>query len=293
MSSEQLKTEKQDILVGSSKINLEGKNFNRIEYYENNMQFNKAYLTYLEKNNINDLDKKILKQFIENYKNYRNEWINPISRKNINKPLSIDIETASICDLACPHCSREYIITPDKVMSEDLYKKIIEETVNMNVPSIKLNWRGEPLLNPKLSKMISYAKEKGILEVLINTNAVSLTEKKSEEIIKSGLDVMIYSFDGGSKKTYEKMRPGRFINNKFEKVYENIKSFSEIKKKLNAKFPVTKIQMILTEDSRNEVENFYKLFNSIVDEVTVTQYNERGGNFQALTKYHQNIIKNY
>ena len=68
-------------------------------------------------------------------------------------------------------------------MSEDLYKKIIKETIDMGVPSIKLNWRGEPLLNPKLSKMISYAKENGILEVLINTNAVSLTEKKAEAII--------------------------------------------------------------------------------------------------------------
>ena len=293
MSNEQLKTEKQDILVGSSKINSEGKKFDRIEYYVNNMKFNKAYQLYLEKNKTKDLDRKILNKFIEEYISYRNDWTNPLQRKNSSKPLSVDIETASICDLACPHCSREYIITPDKVMDEKLYKKIIEETVNMGVPSIKLNWRGEPLLNPKMPKMIAYAKQKGILEVLINTNAVSLTEKKSHEIIDSGLDVLIYSFDGGSKETYEKMRPGRFMNNKFEKVYENIKRFSEIKKNANSKFPVTKIQMILTEDSRNEVNNFYDLFSSIVDEVTVTQYNERGGNFQELTGDHQKLINEY
>ena len=145
--------------------------------------------------------------------------------------MSIDIETAAICDLACPHCSREYIITPDKIMDEDLYKKIIDETSKLNIPSIKLNWRGEPLLNPKMPEMIKYAKSKGILEVLINTNAVSLNEKKSQEIVDSGLDVIIYSFDGGSKNTYEKLRPGRFKKNSFEKVYDNIKKFSEIKKK--------------------------------------------------------------
>ena len=32
----------------------------------------------------------------------------------------------------------------------------------------------------------------------------------SLKIINSGLDLMIYSFDGGTKKSYEKMRPGRF-----------------------------------------------------------------------------------
>ena len=33
-------------------------------------------------------------------------------------------------------------------------------------------------------------------------------KKCQKKIIKSGLDVMIYSFDGGLKNTYEKMRPG-------------------------------------------------------------------------------------
>ena len=48
MSTEQLKSEKQDILVGSSKINIESNKFNRVKYFEENMQFNKAYLFYLK-----------------------------------------------------------------------------------------------------------------------------------------------------------------------------------------------------------------------------------------------------
>ena len=35
---------------------------------------------------------------------------------------------------------------------------------------------------------------------------------------------MIYSFDGGTKKTYEKMRPGRFKKNLFDEIYQNIKN---------------------------------------------------------------------
>ena len=79
--------------------------------------------------------------------------------KNINRPLSIDVELASICDLACPHCSREYIVTPDKIMNMNLYKKIIDEISIMEVPSIKLNWRGEPLLHPNIFECIDYAKK--------------------------------------------------------------------------------------------------------------------------------------
>ena len=88
---------------------------------------------------------------------------------------------------------------------------------------------------------------------------------------------MIYSFDGGSKKSYEKNRPGRFSENTFEKVLENIKSFKRIRDSIGSKFPRTKIQMILTEDTFKEQESFLNLFWDYVDEVTVTQYSERGG----------------
>ena len=140
------------------------------------------------------------------------------------------------------------------------------------------------MLNSKIEKYIEYAKSNGILEVSINTNATHLTEEKAEKLIKSGLDLIIYSFDGGTKKTYEKMRPGRFEHNKFEKVYENIKNFSKIKKRLNSFFSMTKIQMVLTEETRKEIDNFYELFNLIVDDVTVTPYSERGGKVREIKR---------
>ena len=133
----------------------------------------------------------------------------------------------------------------------------------------------EKYIAKKVLVLIKYAKNKGILEVIINTNATHLSEKMSYALIDAGLDFMIYSFDGGSKETYEKMRPGRFEENSFDDVYENIVNFSKIRKKVGSKFPYTKIQMILTEDSYHEQEQFYNLFNEYVDDVTVTQYSER------------------
>ena len=292
-----IKSDKQEILTGSSKLSSINKNkfFDKNNYFLDNMHLNKAYLLYLENNSIIDSDLKILEKFKKRFKEYRKNWTqqprnfynNGLEsfKKNINlsNPMCVDIEIASICDLGCPHCFREYVITPDKIMDEKLFYNIIDEISEMNVPSIKLNWRGEPLLHPKISEFIRYAKNKSILDVSINTNATTLTQKKSEELILSGLDQIIYSFDGGTKSTYEKMRPGRFKSNKFEKVYENIKLFNELRKKLNFRFPITKIQMVMTKDTRDEVDNFYNLFGEIVDDVTVTQYNERGGNLDDLS----------
>ena len=286
---------KQDILVGSSKLNYENRSvFDKKKFMIENMSSNKAFLNIVEKKKLNENEKnELLKNFKDKYEKYRNNWVNSLKVKNKTKPLSVDIEIAAICDLACPHCSREFLVTPDKVINFKLYKSIIDQAVKLDVPSVKLIWRGEPLLHPKVKELIQYAKESGIIEVIINTNGTNLDEKKENELIDSGLDQLIYSFDGGTKKTYEKMRPGRFKKNNFEDVYNNIKNFDKIKKNKKSKFPITKIQMIMTKDTRNEVEDFYSLFNDIVDDVTITQYNERGGNINDLDEKTKNKITSY
>ena len=286
---------KQEILVGSTKLNYETQNkFDKNEYMLKYMELNKAYTFVMSQHSHNSLEKKkILESFRSRYRQYRNNWINALKVKNKKKPLSVDIEIAAICDLACPHCSREFLVTPDKLINFELYKSIIDQAVKLDVPSVKLIWRGEPLLHPKVKQLILYAKESGIIEVIINTNGTNLNEKKANELIDSGLDQLIYSFDGGTKETYEKMRPGRFKKNKFEDVYSNIKNFAKIKKLRNSKFPITKIQMVMTKETRNEIDSFHKIFNSIVDDVTVTQYNERGGNINDLGEKTKEKIFSY
>ena len=282
--------------------NLSGGEKDRINWMTKNMSMNKAYVySSINKNKIES--KKLLGQFNNNYIEYRKKWKNqPIASFNKKlygkkfkekkfSPLCFDIEVASICDLACAFCYRQYVSTPDKIMKKELAFKLIDQASKMSIPSMKFNWRGEPLLNPSLPEIVDYAKQKGILETMINTNATKLDKKMSEKIIKSGLDIMIYSFDGGTKKIYEKMRPGRFTKNNFDDIYKNILNFSKIRKKLNSIFPRTKIQMILTDETRKEQEEYFRLFKDIVDEVSVKQYTERGGNLTDLDKKFDGELK--
>ena len=230
------------------------------------------------------------------YKEYRRRWRETPATAIRNKiygekfkalqkgPLCVDIETAAICNLACPFCYRQFIATPDKLMDINLYMKLIDQCAEIDVPSIKLNWRGEPLMHPKLPEMVKYAKDKGILEVIINTNAVLLTEKLSKKLIDAGLDLMIYSFDGGTKESYEKMRIGRYGENTFEPVVKNIRDFARIRNEMGSPFPRTKIQMILVEENHNEIESFFNLFEDCVDDVSLKAYTERGGDISDLDK---------
>ena len=167
-----MEIKKQEKIEGSSFLKSE-KNigFDRINFMIKNMHFNHAYKNHLTKSKIKDSDLSILKKFKDRFDNYRIDWkknaekyyqsnidFGTLNQQLDDDPLCVDIETAAICDLACPHCFREYLITPDKIMNFDLYKKIINSISKMDVPSIKLNWRGEPLLNPQLCNFIKYAK---------------------------------------------------------------------------------------------------------------------------------------
>ena len=282
--------------------NLSGGEKEKIKWMVKNMISNKAFI-FKSKGKSKIEKEKILKEFQDRYIKYRNDWHTQpkqavrgkyyeekLKKENFN-PLCFDIEVASVCDLACPFCYRQYVATPDKIMSKELAFKLIDQASELNIPSMKFNWRGEPLLNPSLSLIIEYAKKKGVLETIINSNATVLDEETSEKIIKSGLDLLIYSFDGGNKETYEKMRPGRFKKNSFENIYKNISNFNKIRKKLKSPFPRTKIQMILTDETRKVKEEYFELFRNIVDDVSVKQYTERGGNLLDLDKKFESRIK--
>jgi len=297
--SENYKIQKGEVLEGSALLKKQDSNSSRVKYMIQNIEYNRAFEDFfLKKYKTRQLAKdNFIKQYIEYRTNWndlpklliKNKYTNLQMEKESVAPLCLDIETASICDLACPFCFREYLATPDKIIDESTCYDLIDQAVEMGVPSIKFNWRGEPLLHPKLPEFIHYAKKKGIMETIINTNATNLDSKMSNKLIDSGLDFLIYSFDGGTKETYEKMRPGRFGKNSFEAVYGNILKFDEIKKKRDSKFPYTKIQMILTEDTHKEKDQFFKLFNNFVDDVSVSQYTERGGKLSDLDEDSQSI----
>ena len=291
----QVKRTPQELLVGSSKLNISSSlQASKDKYIITHASENKC----LDSLQLQYPNEPAVNKFIELYSAYRTNWHSQ-PQKYINNhasfvdvpPLCVDIEVASVCDLACPFCYRSYIATPDKLIDDKLAYDLIDQAASLGVPSIKFNWRGEPLMHPRLERFISYAKSKGILETIINTNATHLTVDRASSLIEAGLDVMIYSFDGGTKSTYEKNRPGRFKQNIFEDVVTNIQNFSHIRSKLRAKLPFTKIQMILTEDTFGEQDDFLDLFHDFVDSVTVTQYSERGGNITDLQGTDQDKIK--
>lgn len=224
---------------------------------------NSGFYQILGTDRFKDYDETFGKRFEE----YRKKWFEHPQKRIVGEfPLHLDIESTNACDLRCVMCTRNFMTERIGYMDWSLFKKVIDEGAKYNLPSIKLNFRGEPLLHPELSKMVKYAKEKGILEVQFNTNGLSLTEKKSEELIKAGLDRIIFSFDGATKETYEKIRTG----SNFETVVRNIRKLIEIRKGAGLKRPSVRVQMCKMKENEHEVEQFIKMWIDVANRVAVT-----------------------
>jgi radical SAM protein with 4Fe4S-binding SPASM domain len=155
-------------------------------------------------------------------------------------------------------------------MDMGLYKKIVNEGAKKGLCSIKLQYRGEPLLHPKIDKMVRYAKKKGILEVMFNTNAVLLNEEMANKLIDAGLDKIICSVDGYTPEVYEKIRVGA----KFKLVLDNIKNLQRIKRERAITKPAVRVQMVDTPWNHDQIDGYIKFWGNIADHVAVEDMND-------------------
>ena len=133
---------------------------------------------------------------ILDYDEYRSLW--KLTEKKpflTGYPLHLDIELTDACNLKCSFCFQNYMEYKRSFMPYELFTKIIDEGVEAGLCAIKLQSRGESFLHPKISECIKYAKDKGVLDIQVTTNAILLNHEKIDSIVKNGLDLLIISYD--------------------------------------------------------------------------------------------------
>lgn len=200
------------------------------------------------------------------YSKYRNKW-NENPKKYIvgDFPIHLDFESTTACNLKCFMCFQSYDAPKHLSMDIEIFKNVIDEGVKMGLCSIKLQYRGEPLLYPNIVEMVKYAKKQGIIEVMFNTNATLLTEEKSRDFIEAGLDKIICSVDGCNEEIYENVRIGA----KFTNVLENIKNMQRLKKETGSARPVVRVQMVDTPRNHHQIDQYIKFWGKIADHVAI------------------------
>jgi len=180
-------------------------------------------------------------------------------------PTHADIETAVSCQMSCPMCRRRQM--PGELlqglMDFGLFRKIIDECAERGLYSVKLSWRGEPLLNPDIAAMVRYAKEKGIRDVAFLTNGERLTRETATGLVEAGLDWISISVDG-TGATYERIRSP----STYRGIVEKVTALKEIRDKRGLAKPLIRVQTIYGAIKDNPAE-YFSFWEKVADKVYI------------------------
>ena len=177
------------------------------------------------------------------YLEYRRQWMeNPKNFKVRDFPIHLDIEITNRCNLKCTFCDKLPLLTKDQIgdMDINLYKKILDEGEKSELYSIKLSYRGEPLLHRRVAEMVAYAKKKGILDIYFNTNGMLLTKKMILLLMDAGLDRISISVEGTNPVAFERERCGA----KFHKILRNVDTLMELREQRGYRHPRVRMQTV-------------------------------------------------
>jgi organic radical activating enzyme len=166
-------------------------------------------------------------------------------------PDRIYLETTNRCNLKCPQCPTGLNITGRAKgdMDEGLFRTIVDEMGPLAETAVLHVW-GEPLLNPHLESMISYAARKD-LKTEISTNATLLDETRARSLLATGLSRIYLCIDGLDEATYNKVRVG----GDFTTVRNNIQGFVHRNREAGGAVDV-QVQLIDIDMTRDQVQAF-------------------------------------
>jgi radical SAM protein with 4Fe4S-binding SPASM domain len=211
----------------------------------------------------------------------RTEWLLPLmyrykrlkrhhrirAASKVQFPESLVFETTNICNIGCIKCPRHELTRPLGFMEFDLFKRLIDESLQYGKrKSIGVVMMGEATLHPQFIDMVRYMSDNDAAEeITLNTNALTLDEDYSRQLIESGLHEIRFSVDASTAETYKLL----MLKDRFDKFIGNIDTFLATKEKMGARNPRTIVRVTLSEENEEELQDIEGYWQGRVDHFEV------------------------
>ncbi|WP_291994914.1 radical SAM protein [Candidatus Accumulibacter sp. ACC003] len=98
---------------------------------------------------------------------------------------NVNIALISNCSLRCKACLYGRSFLPGHRINVETVMATLDDLAELRIPKVHL-YGGEPLLYPEITRLISYARDRGIFPSL-GTNAILLDDDAADELYRSGL----------------------------------------------------------------------------------------------------------
>jgi radical SAM protein with 4Fe4S-binding SPASM domain len=220
-------------------------------------------------------------------------------------PFNFIFHLISVCNFKCNYCIQKDVLNSTLLqrflnshkglMKFDDFKKIIDnlsEYIINKCPDKKLKLLslsgfGETLMHPDIIQMLRYAKKANIADrIQLLTNGTMLTEKMSDALINSGLDLIKVALQGVDKETYKNTCD---YNIDFDKYVSHLEYFFNNRKNC---FLYVKIADSALRNKEDE-QKFFGIFSSISDNANIEHIVDGNGlNYDRSAKERRSIIRN-
>jgi radical SAM protein with 4Fe4S-binding SPASM domain len=183
-------------------------------------------------------------------------------------PMMCVLSFVYVCNAKCPNCPynnsdirKQY--KDAMIMPDDIFKAIADECGAYNA-YLRISGGGEPMLHPRATELLLYAKKAGAKVGLI-TNGSAFTEDSLHRLINAGVDMIEFSVDASDERTYNKVRPGL----DWKVVLANAQKAVAIRDEIKSR---TKIIASIINQKGVEIEQAERFWSEIVDRVQIRKY---------------------
>lgn len=175
-------------------------------------------------------------------------------------PQQLVVEITAACNQACIFCGRTYMDRPKKTMSDDLFRRIVDE-VAAESPYTELwpTFMGEAmLLGDRLFQSIAYARDAGCKKITLNTNGTRIDETTIPGILECGIDRFIISCDAHTPETHRIVRPANneSASRSLDEIYAGLHALIDANRARGDRAIVLEFQFSIFDENQHEVGAF-------------------------------------
>lgn len=162
-----------------------------------------------------------------------------------NKPVHLQIEPTTVCNLKCAFCVREKNVFRPKSLSLEQFQNIFDQVRPVRVT---FAGDGEPTLCPDIWKMVAHARDRGAKTII--TSNWTIGPRIAEKALDAGLSALRVSIDAATASTYVAMRKADYHN----VIVEGIRRLQELKRERGSTTPDVGFEYVVGRDNIHEME---------------------------------------
>ncbi len=178
------------------------------------------------------------------------------SRFTPSFPQILQIQTQYGCNARCVFCpmGREQNQIRGR-MDDATFQRVVDEAIENNVKVLSPYLQNDPLVDRKMHERIAYIRQRRGRKLLpktkLITNGALLTEDRAYELVRAGLEYIVFSVHGIDPRIYEEIMNGP----RFETTIRNIETLVRIKDELRSKTPHIEVWAVRTRDVERQLDD--------------------------------------